>query len=186
MEKTILCITFVLAGAVGCGTSGASAPPGELAQVIPASEQSARAVPGLVAWKVYQVSGGIETVGVDNQDHVLTRSSIHRTMVDSQGTMMVEIASSVPTNSTLRLTTRDHQVLSHEMIGTPSSATSQMVSDLKAASATIPYSFRCWESTAWVVIDCGFAIGEEGLNPFIDEACLDAVLAWLDDCVILT
>jgi hypothetical protein len=107
-------------------------------------------------------------------------------MADSQGTMMVEIASIAPTSSTLRLTTRDHQILSHEMIGTPSSATSQMVSDLKAASATIPYSFRCWESTAWVAIDCGFAAGEEGLNPFMDEACLDAVLAWIVDCGIVT
>ena len=136
-------------------------------------------MPGLVAWQVHQGADGIEVSGVDSQGHSLTRSTIHATTIDSAGTRLAEIVSE---SSTLRLISRNDQLLGHEMVGQASAATAPMVSDLRAYSGVLPYG--CFLAALAAVLDCTAATLEDGLNPLADAACLVALGAYIDECIL--
>jgi hypothetical protein len=183
MTRIALCITFLLAGSIGCGVSDANLPAGE-PMTIPASAQTARAVPGLATWELYQVPEGVAAFGITDQRGIVARSSVHGVAIDSQGTRVVEIQSEAPAQGTLRLTYRGKQLLGHEMVGQSSIATSKLVSDLQTSSAETPYTWQCWLATATVVSVCGAAILEGGVNIIVDADCIEAFDLYVTYCAI--
>lgn len=181
MKRTTLCIMLLLAGAAGCGASNSDVATGEPSKTIPVSDQSAQMLPGLTAWKFYQAPEGLEVLGVDGQDHILVRTNLHQRVLDGQGTWQLEFVSDLPTSSILRLTIRgDDQLLGHELIGPPSEAVGQLVHDLSGAPT--PYLSGCALATAAVLLACGAAVLEEGINPVADAYCIDAWSAYWQAC----
>lgn len=183
MIRTAPLITLLLTGAIGCATSDDRAPASEPATIVPASEQAARAVPGLAAWELRQLPDGAQALGVDAQHRILSRADIHLT-TDAQGNRVVEIRSESPASGVLRLTQRDGQLVGHEMTGQPSAATGQLVSDLQASRADMPYDWLCAIATGAVIATCGAAILSAGAAVIIDEGCLEAFDLYVDTCGI--
>lgn len=178
MSKTVFVLSIMLVSAAGCATSETPATQDATTTVIPASSQAAAAVPGLASWQIHPVGDAIEVAGTDGQGHVLTRSAIRWTTIDSAGTRRVEIATD---SATLQMTARGDQILDRQMTGQPSAATSQLVRDLRDYNGVQPYS--CWLAAAAATLDCTAATLEDGLNPLADAACITALAAYVDECL---
>jgi hypothetical protein len=170
MSKSVFALSIMLVYAAGCATSETPATQDAAATVIPASSQAAAVVPGLTSWQIHPVGDAIEVTGVDSQGHVLTRSTIRGTTIDSAGTRRVEIATD---SATLQMTARGDQILDRQMTGQPSAATSQLVRDLRGYDGVQPYG--CWIAGATAALLCTAATLEDGLNLIADADCISAL-----------